>query len=322
MLEIKICENEKNQRLDKFLLKYMNKASKSFVYKMLRKKRIKLNLKKATGNEILNLNDNIQMYLSEETVRSFQKETKIEKTKLTFKIVYEDKNIIVCSKPTNLVSQPDINNKLNSLNDQLIYYLYKNNEYDLNSSFKPSICNRLDRNTSGIVLFGKNFESVQLLNRAFKEKEIDKYYLTAVNGIVREKGKLKMYYLKKENNEATLFKTYMPNSLEVLTEYKPLKIKDNFTLLEVKLITGKTHQIRASFKHANHPILGDRKYGNPDVNKKILTLFGLKNQFLHCYKIIFKQKNSSLDYLYNKEFVSPYLNTEFKKILEYFEYKI
>lgn len=320
MIEVKVCENEKNQRLDKFLLKYLNNANKSFIYKMLRKKRIKLNLKKANGNEILNLDDIIQLYLSEETISSFQKQVSLEKTSQNFSIIYEDKNLIISSKPTNLVSQPDASNKSNSLNDQLLYYLYKKGEYSPNNTFKPSICNRLDRNTSGIVVFGKTFEAVQLLNKAFKEREIDKYYLTVVNGVIKEKGILKMYYLAKENNQVIISKNYIKNSKEILTEYKPLKTKNNLTLLEVKLITGKTHQVRVSFNHFNHPIIGDRKYGNENLNKKVKEMFGLENQFLHCYKIVFKQKNSSLEYLYNKQFISKEFSPTFKKVMDYFDY--
>ena len=258
MIEIIIDKTNENQRLDKYLLKYLNKAPKSFIYKMLRKKNIKLNNKKATGNEIILNKDIINIYLSDDTINSFKENKKVEKTNQDFKIIFEDKNIILCYKPIGLVSQPDINNKNNSLNDQLIYYMYNNKEYDLSSDFKPSICNRLDRNTSGIVTFGKNLKSLQSLNSAFKEDLIDKYYLTAVYGNITKKGSIELYHTKK-NNKAILSKNYLPNSKKIITQYEPIANKDNKTLLNIKLITGKTHQIRSSLEYIGYPIIGDKK---------------------------------------------------------------
>lgn len=316
MKEININENNENQRIDKYLLKYFNKAPKSFIYKMIRKKNIKLNNKKITGNEILRKNDIISIYISDETINNFREEKIINKTKRDFKIIFEDENIIICYKPINLVSQPDKQNSKNSLNDQLIFYLYEKGEYNKSSDFTPSICNRLDRNTSGIVVFGKNFKSLQDLNKAFKEKTIDKYYITAVNGILKERGTIKLFH-KKENNKAILSHSYLPNSKEIITEYEPICSKNNKTLLKIKLITGKSHQIRASFEYIGYPIIGDKKYNNEKSN-----IFNLKNQFLHCYKITFNEKENSLKYLKNKSFICKYVNKDFQNILDFFQYKI
>lgn len=317
MLEINVNENNENQRLDKYLLKYLNKAPKSFIYKMLRKKNIKLNGKRALGNEIILLNDVISIYLSDKTINLFKENKKISKTQQDFKIIYEDKNLIICYKPLNIISQPDIKNKNNSLNDQLIFYLYQKDEYKKSSDFTPSICNRLDRNTSGIVVFGKNLRSLQDLNKAFKEQQIDKFYLTAVYGIIKEKGAIKVYH-KKEHNKAIISKNHIEGSKKVITEYEPLKIKNNKTLLKIKLITGKCHQIRASFEYIGYPIIGDKKYNKNEKD----DIFNLKNQFLHCYKICFNHKNTSLDYLYKKNFLCKYMDKSFKDVLKFFDYEI
>lgn len=314
MEEIKINENNENQRIDKYILKYLNKAPKSFVYKMFRKKNIKLNGKKCEGNEILKKNDIINVYLSNETINTFKEEKYIKKTNKDFKIIFEDNNVIICYKPINLLSQPDKNNKDNSLNNQLLYYLYEKGEYKNTEDFTPSICNRLDRNTSGIVIFGKNFKFLKSINEALKNKTIEKYYLTAVEGILKEKNTLKLYHNKK-NNKAIISKEFFENSKEIITEYEPISIKDNKTLLKIKLITGKSHQIRASFEYIGYPILGDKKYNFSNA-------FNLKNQFLHCYKIKFKEKSNCLNYLFNKTFLCDYMSKDFQNVLDFFNYKI
>ncbi|WP_250278916.1 RluA family pseudouridine synthase [[Clostridium] colinum] len=317
MVEIKINKSNENQRLDKYLLKFFNKAPKSFIYKMLRKKYIKLNNKKASGNEIIFNNDIISIYLSDETISNFKEDKNIQKTNQDFKILFEDENIILCYKPINLVSQPDVHNKNNSLNDQLIFYMYKNGEYTKSSDFTPSICNRLDKNTSGIIAFGKNFKSLQALNTLFKENLIEKYYLTAVYGNVTKPGIIELYH-KKEGNKAILSKEYIPNSKKIITKYEPITVKDGKTLLNIQLITGKTHQIRASLEYTGYPIIGDKKYNNNKNN----TDFDLKYQFLHCYKIYFKNHTGYLDYLSEKTFICGYMDKSFQNILNYFNYKI
>ncbi len=317
MVEIKINKSNENQRLDKYLLKYLNKAPKSFIYKMLRKKNIKLNNKKAEGNEIIINGDIINIYLSDETISSFKEEKQINKTNSDFKIIFEDNNIILCYKPIGLVSQPDDKNKNNSLNDQLIYYIYNKNEYNNNCDFTPSICNRLDKNTSGIVTFGKNLKALQSLNNAFKNDFIYKYYLTAVYGNITKSGKIELYHTKKDN-KVILSKEYIPNSKKIITEYEPIANKNNKTLLNIKLITGKTHQIRASFEYIGYPIIGEKKYNQNSIKDK----FNLKYQFLHCHKLHFKKQDEFLSYLSNKTFTCEYMDNSFKNVLNFFNYNI
>lgn len=320
MKEIKITDQEQNQRLDKYLMKLLNKAPKSFIYKMLRKKRIKLNAKKAEGNEMLKSGDIIGMYLSPETIDGFTEEKTIEKTGRDFDIVYEDNNVLICSKPSGLIVQPDKENEKNTLNDQLLYYLYEKNEYDIGkeASFKPSICNRLDRNTSGIVCLGKNLSATQALNKAFRDNEVDKYYLTVVKGELRGEGELVGYHLKGDNNIVKIYDSFVAGSKEVKTLYKALSYKNGMTLVKIKLITGKAHQIRASLKKLGYEVAGDRKYGDKELNQRLKAEFKLDNQLLHCYEITFKQKNSPLEYLYGKTFKAE-AKGSMKRIIDSFE---
>jgi len=317
---VEIDENSENQRLDKFLIKYFNKIGKSFIYKMLRKKRIKYNGKKARGNEILKSGDFIQLYLSEKTIDSFMESKKINKASHDFSIIYEDDNIIVCDKPSGLAVQRDSDNINNSLNDQLLFYLYEKGEYSpkKESVFTPSICNRLDRNTSGIVLFGKNFRAIKALNDIIKNKKIDKFYLTIVKGVLKNNGILEAFHLKGENNKAQISLDYKEGAKKIVTKYEKLAENENYSLVRAELVTGKTHQIRVGFKFIGHNIVGDRKYGDFKVNDFFKVKFGLDNQFLHSYKIVFKDNLGFFDYLEGKEFVASLDDKKAKIIFELF----
>lgn len=314
MREILITHNEQGQRIDKFLMKYMSLAPKSFVYKMFRKKNIKLNDKRIDGSEILNNGDNIKLYLAEETIGKFIKNKSVAKSSRDFDIVYEDENILICGKPAGLIVHPDREHKTNTLNDQLLYYLSEKGEFNPNKSmgFVPSVCNRLDLNTSGIVTMGKNLNAVQELNRGFRDKLIDKYYMTIVKGVVDKSGTIEGYHIKSDDNIVSICSTDNGGSY-VCTHYKPIKNNGKYTLLEVNLETGKSHQIRACMQYINHPIIGDRKYGNKITNKYFHDTFGLENQFLHSYKIVFNFNDGCLRYLNGKEFIYNF-NNKFLKI--------
>lgn len=307
MNEVNINCDDKGQRLDKFLLKYFNKAPKSFIYKMLRKKRIKLNGKRAEGNEILKGGDTLQMYLSEDTIATMQEVKSIAKVIKEFDVIYEDDKLILVNKPVGLLVQPDSGSESNSLNDQLLYYLYEKGEYDISkeASFKPGVANRLDRNTSGIVAMGKNLSMTQALSNAFKNDGIEKYYLTVVKGELDKSGRLEAYHLKNEDNTVKILKEPVGNAKKVATEYKPLYTKDGYTILEIKLITGRTHQIRASLQYIGYPVIGDRKYGDTMTNRLFRDKYNLNNQLLHAYKLIVKADNGELAYLSGKEFLAP-----------------
>lgn len=305
MKEIIIDSKDENQRLDKFLLKYLNKAPKSFVYKMLRKKNIKYNNKKAEGNEILGQNDSIQLYFLDETLKEFKDIEIINKVEKTFDIIYEDENILVCNKPIGLLVQKNTAYDNNTLVDQLIYYLYQSRQYnpDKENGFKPAICNRLDRNTSGIVVAGKNFITLQEINKAIHDNKVDKYYKTIVKGNITQAGILESYHIKDKNtNEVKIIDKQTDGAKKVITKYRPLKTNSNYTLLEIELITGKTHQIRAHLQSINHPIIGDTKYGEANINKFFKQKYGLEYQFLHAYKFVLNETSKKLEYLTNKVF--------------------
>ncbi|WP_058485087.1 RluA family pseudouridine synthase [Defluviitalea phaphyphila] len=293
MREIHITEKDANQRLDKFLIKYMDKSSKGFIYKMLRKKRIKYNGKKAKGNENLKMGDSIQLYLSEETINKFREIKEIQNIKTTFEVIFEDKNILLCNKPLGLLVHPDKKSSKNTLIDEVLSYLVSKGEYDPKNSmgFTPGICNRLDRNTSGIIIVGKNLKTLQTINQMIKENKIKKYYLTIVKGVVEKSGILKGYHKKNnKNNQVEIMNTYKEGSKYVETRYRPLKNNGVYTLLEVEIITGRSHQIRAHLSKINHPIIGDRKYGDSTINNYFRKKYKLKHQFLHAYKINFPGK--------------------------------
>jgi len=312
---VEIDKNSENQRFDKFLMKYFNKAGKSFIYKMLRKKRIKYNGKKAIGNEILKNGDLIQMYLSQETINSFMESKPVIKTNRDFSIIYEDQNIIICNKAAGISSQRDSSGR-ESLNDQLLFYLYENGEYEpaLESAFTPSICNRLDKNTSGIVLFGKNFSAVQCLNRIIRERKMDKLYLTVLNGVIDERGCLEAYHLKNEKNKAEVFSEFIEGGKKIVTYYERIAENSHFSFVCADILTGKFHQIRAGFDFLGHSVIGDKKYGNFKTNVFFKKNYDLDNQFLHSCKLVLKDGFGFFDYIKGKEFIAP-LDEKKKKII-------
>lgn len=312
MIEIAITKREENQRLDKFLLKYMNTAKKSFIYQMLRKKRIKLNKSKAEGNEMLKSGDVLQMYLSEETIFSFMSVKPLAKAERHFAIIYEDDHVLFVSKPAGLLSHPENDSQKDTLIDQVLYYLHEKGQYtpSKTNTFTPALCNRLDRNTSGMVLVGKTLKGVQGLNSILRERTIDKYYIALVSGEVTKEGEIKTYLSKdEEKNQAKISdKAFnLLSETSAFTKYKPLASVKDYSLVEVELFTGKTHQIRVHMQSINHEVIGDRKYGKEDINRIFKAEYGLNNQFLHGYKIVFHHGDNlpALHYLGGKTFVSP-----------------
>ena len=305
MQVLTVNQNEAGQRFDKLLVKYLNKAPKSFIYKMLRKKNITLNGKKATGSEILNLEDEIKLFLSEETIEKFS-ELQIQEVKHNLQILYENKDVLIINKPAGTLSQK-ANPEDVSLVEEIISYMLDSKQLSREDlkSFKPSICNRLDRNTSGIVVAGKSLYGLQSMAKLFQDRSIQKYYLCIVKGCVREKQRIEGYLYKNEaTNQVTIFQEQKEDAVYICTEYEPVIRNEKYSLLSVKLITGRTHQIRAHLNSIGHPILGDGKYGNRIENEMARKKYGLKHQLLHSYKTIFPLLEDQND-LSGKEIIAP-----------------
>ncbi len=317
MKNLVINAENANQRLDKFLLKYLNQSSKAFIYKMLRKKRIKLNNKKAEGNEILQPSDVLSFYISEETLDSFKSEKilKLNRPK-HLEIIYEDSNILIINKEQNLLSHPESKNDKDSLIDRILFYLHEKNEFDLskNSVFTPALCNRLDRNTTGIVICGKNLAAVQEINRAISDRKISKYYFALVSGVVKENKTIQTSYYKDSDSNTAFLLQGSGNDNEIVTIIEPISNYNNYTLLRINLVTGKSHQIRLHLKSIGNPIVGDRKYGDEKINRIFEKI--VKRQLLHAGEIIFSQMSGNLEYLNNKKFTST-LPRDFEFALKY-----
>lgn len=313
MREIRVNSNEANQRMDKFLIKYLNEAGHGFIYKMLRKKNITLNDKKTDGSEKLQEGDVIKLYLAEDTIQKFQKNNlKNLKTmpsaqkniSIVKQIIYEDDHLILFNKPVGMLSQKSAADDY-SANEYLIHYMLEQkvmNEKDL-QTFKPSVCNRLDRNTSGLLIFGKTMSALQTIAEELKNRTSHKYYLCIVKGTVTEKEKISGYLIKDEKtNKVHIQKNKISDSDYIETEYEPICSNQEYTLLKVLLVTGKTHQIRAHLASIHHPIIGDTKYGDKKVNEYFKKKYLLRNQLLHSYQLQFGQLTGNLSYLSNKTF--------------------
>lgn len=294
MKEIKITNNEEGQRLDRFLKKYLNKANQSFIYKMIRKKNIKLNDAKAEPEMVLKKDDTVQIYLSDETIGKFREKKILKNTNIHFETVYEDDNILVVNKPIGLSTQPDKTSMRNLVDEIKIYLDAK--EENISFTFKPAVCNRLDKNTSGLVIAAKNYDALKQTNKAIRERKIRKYYMAKVHGIIKDNLELKDYLIKNENkNMVKIINEYSENSKSAITYAYPLKTEGNYTWLEVEIETGRAHQIRAHLSSIGHPIAGDKKYGKKDNEKY---------QVLHAYKLVLDGFEGNLSYLNGVKIVS------------------
>lgn len=309
MREIEVNKNEAGQRLDKLLAKYMNKAPKSFIYKMLRKKNITLNKKKADGSEKLAINDRVQLFLSDETIEKFT-ELDIVSNEVDLNVIYEDDNILVINKPAGMLSQK-AKPEDESLTEYVIAYLLKTKQLTREDlmSFHPGLCNRLDRNTSGIIIAGKSLAGLQQMGLLLKERNIDKYYQTIVKGVIKESTCIEGYLTKdKSHNKVTISKEPVEGADYIKTQYEPLKTNGEYTLLRVKLLTGRSHQIRAHLHSIGHPVIGDGKYGDVQVNKYFKRNFNLRFHLLHSYELDFPEIEGELGNLSGKQFKAPLPN--------------
>ena len=319
MRELTIGKNDAGQRLDKFITKTLD-LPMSLLYKSIRLKKIKVNRKRAENNTILREGDTIQCFLAEEFFEKKVSESSFENISVKLDIIYEDENIMLLNKRPGVSVHEDENGSTNTLITHIQAYLYQKGEYkpDEEQSFAPALCNRIDRNTGGIVIAAKNAEALRIMNEKIKLREIDKFYLAAVHGIPKpESATIKGWLLKddKQNIVRVYEKNPPRNAKEIITKYKVVARQNDSALIEVELLTGRTHQIRAHMAHIGHPLIGDGKYG---INKSDRAK-GYKYQALYSYKLRFSfdtENSTVLDYLNGKEFKIPKKDIYFTK--EYF----
>jgi len=322
MREIIITPRDANRRLDKFLMSYLNGASKGSIYKMLRKKIIKLNAGRAHGGETLAPGDAVSVYISEATLRGLMSARPIAGGG-PLDIIFEDQNILAVNKPAGLLPHPEHSADSDTLIDRVLFYLNRTGAFDAGaeSTFTPALCNRLDRNTSGITLCGKTLAAVQELNRAFAAHEGDetrgvkKQYRAIVAGEVKAGGLLEGYISKDEaaNRSAVLAALPRPAPRNAaprraVTAYEPLAAAAvsgrKYSLLSVSILTGRSHQIRAHLQSIGHPIIGDPKYGDAAANRFFRDKFGVRGQLLHAERLTLKFAAGPLAYLDGRTFTA------------------
>ena len=312
MREFTVKKNDAGQRLDKFLTKALPSLPPALLYKSLRLKKIKVNRHRADGKQMLLEGDTIQLFLAEEFFPSqgaSPKTTALSSIKPSLSVLYEDENILLLCKRPGVCVHEDAEGNENSLILHVKAYLFQKGEYDPDDSlsFAPALCNRIDRNTGGIVIAAKNAEALRIMNEAIRQREIDKFYLCAVHGIPKKSAATLTGYLLKDSDKNTvqIFDKNPPKGAkDIKTRYRVLATANGLSLLEIELLTGRTHQIRAHMAHIGHPLLGDGKYGvNRDDRAR-----GYKHQALWSYRLRFSfppEQESLLSYLSGREFTVP-----------------
>lgn len=307
MKEITISELNQGQRADKFVRKYLNDAPLSFIYKLFRIKDVKVNDKRIPASYILQCGDRMKIYVTDAQLEDFAKPVIRPEVSASLTVLYEDENLLLVNKPSGLLVHGDSREKRRTLSNMVLNYLYSKQEYaPTNPGFVPSPCHRLDRNTSGLVVFAKNFEALKEMEELFKVKEeLKKEYLVLVAGRVTGSGSIDAPLYKDEQAKKVSVRPESRGGKAALTKYESLEVFHDCSLLRAQIITGRTHQIRVHFSSVHHPVIGDAKYGNFSINKRFEDRFAYSHQFLHAWKIAFGTVTGKLSYLSNCRFTCP-----------------
>ena len=305
MREMTIGKNDAGQRLDRFVSKSLPLLPPALLQKYIRIKRIKVNGARAQRDRRLQVGDVLQLYINDEFFdKPCEENMFLTLFKPSLDIVYEDENIMLLNKRPGLVVHADETEKVNTLINHIQAYLYQKREWNprWENAFTPALCNRIDRNTGGLVIAAKNAETLRIINQKIRDREIDKRYLCITLGVPKPpKGKIECFLLKDEKKkQVAVYHRPVSGAKTALTLYRTLETRGELSLLEVELQTGRTHQIRASFADLGCPLLGDGKYGNGEKNRK----YGETRQALYSYKLTFYFPTDAgiLDYLKGKTF--------------------
>lgn len=302
MKTITVKANDAGQRLDKLLLKTYESLPKSMMFKQIRKKNIKVNRKRCTPEQIVSEGDIIDLYLNDDMLREKKKHYDFLRAPKELRIIYEDENIILLDKRQGELCHPDGKEYVNTLIASLKRYLYETEQWnpEEENSFTPALANRIDRNTGGIVIGAKNYQSLKILNQKIKNREIEKYYLTAARGRFEKQSDILSGYLIKDErrNIVKVLDNCRDGAKKIVTKYQVLDYYPDISLVEIELLTGRTHQIRAHLASIGHPLVGDGKYGETH---------GRFKQELYSYKLRFSFNSDAgiLEYLNAREFESP-----------------
>ena len=325
MKEFKITKNDAGLRLDKFIVKVCPTLPSSLMFKYIRTKRIKVNGKRGEISTRLNAGDTVSAYINNEFFAEAEPKYSFLSAPSNIEVVYEDENILLVDKKQGLLVHPDKNEYTNTLIDRIQHYLYKKGEYDPKNenSFAPALANRIDRNTGGIVIAAKNAEALRILCDKIKYREMDKRYLAVVHGIPKKKSDTLEGFLEKNEskNQVYLKNSKTAEAKTIKTKYRVLQSKNNLSLLEIELLTGRTHQIRAHMASIGHPLLGEGKYNKSAKDRKM----GFDKQALYSYSLKFDFKTDAgiLNYLNGKRFTvkkvwfaEELFGKEYTKLLE------